>query len=92
MIFLGLAVSVNSAGSFLASPLFGWWADKRSTREVLLCTLVLMVIGNVMYSLAFNVWLLLAARFIVGIAAGKKTLDSLHLLYLLTIIDNNMYS
>lgn len=30
----GWAVAANSLGTFLASPLFGWWADKRNFREV----------------------------------------------------------
>jgi len=32
---VGWAVAVNSAGSFLASPLFGAWADRRTTRKFL---------------------------------------------------------
>ena len=45
--------------------------DRRTTREVLGASLVVMIVGNLMYALASNVWLLLAGRFIVGIATGK---------------------
>lgn len=71
---VGWAVAVNSAGSFLASPLFGWWADRRSTREVLAVSLCVMVGGNIMYSLATNIWILLVGRFIVGVASGIHVL------------------
>lgn len=67
---VGWAVAVNSGGSFLASPVFGAWGDRRTTREVLGVTLVLMIIGNVMYSLSENIYMLLAGRFVVGVAAG----------------------
>ena len=45
--YVGWACAANSAGSFLASPLFGTWADRRTTREVLAYTLILMVIGKI---------------------------------------------
>lgn len=67
----GWAVAINSIGSFLASPFFGWWADRRSTREVLAITLIAMTFGNVLYSLANKFWLLLIGRFIVGTASGR---------------------
>lgn len=30
----GWAVAANSAGTFLASPLLGWWSDRRGVKEV----------------------------------------------------------
>jgi len=81
---VGWAVAVNSAGSFLASPLFGAWADRRTTREVLAATLILMIIGNVMYSLASNIWMLLAGRFIVGVAAANYAVAQTYLSYVTT--------
>src|SRR5579885_471120 len=69
----GWAVAINSIGSFLASPFFGWWADRRSTREVLAITLIAMTFGNVLYSLSSKYWILLIARFIVGAASGKTS-------------------
>lgn len=82
--YVGWAVAVNSIGSFLASPLFGYWVDRRSTREVLLCTLIIMVIGNIMYSLATNLWMLLAGRFIVGVAAANYAVAQTYLSYATT--------
>jgi len=81
---VGWAVAVNSAGSFLASPLFGGWSDRRGTREVLASTLILMIFVNVMYSLATNIWLLLAGRFIVGVAAANYAVAQTYLSYVTT--------
>ena len=42
----GWAVAANSLGTFIASPVFGWWADKRNFREVFIFSLVIMVLSN----------------------------------------------
>jgi len=67
----GWAVAINSLGTFIISPVFGKWSDKRSTREVLLVSLLLMAGGNIWYALANTMWELLLARFIVGVAAAN---------------------
>jgi len=84
---VGWAVAVNSGGSFLASPLFGAWSDRRSSREVILVTLIIMVMGNVLYSLSSNIWMLLAGRFIVGVAAANYAVAQTYLSYA-TTVDN----
>lgn len=81
---VGWAVAVNSAGSFLASPVFGAWQDKRSTKEVTAITLVLMILGNVMYSLSTTTWLLLIGRFIVGVAAANYAVAQTYISYATT--------
>jgi ceroid-lipofuscinosis MFS transporter 7 len=81
---LGWAVASNSAGSFLASPLFGWWADKRTTREVIASSLLIMIFGNLLYSLSENIWMLLAGRFIVGIASANYAVAQTYLSYATT--------
>ncbi len=43
-----------------------------------------MIIGNVTYSLASNIWLLLAGRFIVGIAAANYAVAQTYLSYVTT--------
>lgn len=80
-LWVGLAISVNSAGSFLASPIFGAWQDKRGTREVLGVTFILMVLGNVVYALSTTVWLLLVGRFVVGVAAANYAVAQTYLSY-----------
>jgi DHA1 family multidrug resistance protein-like MFS transporter len=77
----GWAVSANSLGTFLASPLFGWWADKRTFREVFIVSLVLMVVGNIWYALADNEYHIFAARFVVGVAAANYAPASSYLSY-----------
>ena len=72
--FVGWAVAVNSGGTFVFSPLLGKWADWRGVREAIFFSLILMIGGNLLYSLSMNVWVLLVARFIVGCAAGMSIL------------------
>jgi MFS family permease len=43
----GWAVAANSLGTFIASPLFGLWADRRNFREVFVFSLLLMVLANI---------------------------------------------
>ena len=50
---VGWAVAINSLGTFLASPIFGAWGDKRTMKEVLLFSLILNVAGNVLYSTSY---------------------------------------
>jgi len=77
----GWAVAANSLGTFLASPLFGWWADKRTFREVFLVSLILMAFGNVWYALANNEYHIFAARFVVGVAAANYAPANSYLSY-----------
>ena len=88
---MGWAVAINSAGSFISSPIFGYWNDARSTREVMTFSLVIMFIGNVMYvaadhgvdnvSDATNTIIVMAARFVVGFAAGNFAVVQAYLSY-----------
>jgi len=84
---VGWAVAVNSAGSFLASPVFGYWLDRRGTREVLCFSLIVMVLGNLLYFFSPNIYVLLTARFLVGIAAGNYTVAQTYLSYASTAED-----
>uniref|UniRef100_A0A6B2L399 Major facilitator superfamily (MFS) profile domain-containing protein n=1 Tax=Arcella intermedia TaxID=1963864 RepID=A0A6B2L399_9EUKA len=77
----GWAVAVNSLGTFLASPVFGWWADKRNFREVFFISLVLMFASNLWYALCKDKYQLFAARFIVGVAAANYAPANSYLSY-----------
>jgi len=81
----GWAVAVNSFGSFIASPIIGYWGDRRSTREVIAITLIFMMIGNVLYSLSLNIYMILAGRFIVGAAAANFSVAQTYLAYATTL-------
>jgi MFS family permease len=80
----GVAVAANSAGTFVSSPVLGKWFDARGAREPLIVSLVVMIGGNVLYSLSSNIYELLASRFIVGIAAGNYVLAQTYLSYATT--------
>eukprot|EP01127_Copromyxa_protea_P014306 TRINITY_DN3962_c0_g1_i1.p1 TRINITY_DN3962_c0_g1~~TRINITY_DN3962_c0_g1_i1.p1 ORF type:complete len:512 (-),score=104.05 TRINITY_DN3962_c0_g1_i1:34-1353(-) len=77
----GWAVATNSLGTFIASPLFGWWADKRNFREVFIFSLVLMVLANIWYALSPDMYQLFAARFVVGVAAANYAPAGAYLSY-----------
>jgi MFS family permease len=78
---LGWAIACNSAGTFISAPLLGAWADKWHTRGVMIFSLLVMIAGNVVYSLAYNRYdgfsldanlaMLMVGRFLVGFAAGN---------------------
>ena len=74
--FLGWIVAAYSFGQLIASPFFGFWADKRPAREPLIFALLINVIFNVLYSYceAFEPgvasWVMLASRAMVGFGAG----------------------
>ena len=74
--FLGWIVAAYSFGQLLASPFFGFWGDKRPTREPLIIALLINVIFSVLYSYcgAFQSgitgWIMLVSRALVGFSAG----------------------
>lgn len=61
---------VNSAGTLLSSPIFGYWSDKRNFGEVLAVSLAIGVVANVTYAVSYATWMLLIARFLVGFGNG----------------------
>jgi len=78
---IGWAVAVNSFGTFIASPVLGKWADWRGVKEVIFGSLIIMIIGNGLYSVSMNIPVLMAARFIVGVAAANYAPASAYLSY-----------
>jgi MFS family permease len=69
--FLGYIVSGFPLGQFVFSPIFGWWGSKRNMREVLVFSLVVNAIGYVMFSVVTTGWLLLFARFVIGMGGAN---------------------
>eukprot|EP01088_Endostelium_zonatum_P011347 TRINITY_DN2547_c0_g3_i1.p1 TRINITY_DN2547_c0_g3~~TRINITY_DN2547_c0_g3_i1.p1 ORF type:complete len:537 (-),score=95.03 TRINITY_DN2547_c0_g3_i1:119-1729(-) len=84
-LWLGAAVALNSFGTFVGSPIMGKWADKRGVKEVILFSLVVMIFGNILYSMSPNVYVLCAARFIVGFSAANYAPASAYLAYATSI-------
>lgn len=87
---LGLCISLYSLGRLVCSVPFGTWADKRSSREVLIFASTLAVIGNAMYALAPYVigkfasaavvlGVLCASRLVVGLGTGSLSVCKAYL-------------
>ncbi|KAJ3036942.1 hypothetical protein HDV00_002189 [Rhizophlyctis rosea] len=88
---LGICVSLYSVGRLATSVPFGTWADKRSSsREVLIWSSILAVVGNSLY--AFAPWalkgflpggvvlgVLCASRFAVGCGTGSLSVCKAYL-------------
>jgi ceroid-lipofuscinosis MFS transporter 7 len=70
-IFLGYIVSGFPLGQFVFSPIFGWWGSKRNMREVLIFSLIVNAVGYVMFSVVTTGWLLLFARFVIGMGGAN---------------------
>lgn len=74
--FLGWVVAAYSFGQLVASPVFGFWADKRPTREPLLVALVLNTVFSLLYCYIGAIpagiagYILIVARAMVGFGAG----------------------
>eukprot|EP01116_Phalansterium_solitarium_P000279 TRINITY_DN10179_c0_g1_i1.p1 TRINITY_DN10179_c0_g1~~TRINITY_DN10179_c0_g1_i1.p1 ORF type:complete len:499 (-),score=111.46 TRINITY_DN10179_c0_g1_i1:532-2028(-) len=73
--FYGYAIGVYSIGQLLGSLAFGYWANHRPTREALLVSLTICLLGNLWYSIAYLLpdpqWQIFVARFFVGFGAGN---------------------
>mmetsp|Transcript_14989 Transcript_14989/g.38491 ORF Transcript_14989/g.38491 Transcript_14989/m.38491 type:complete len:526 (-) Transcript_14989:1325-2902(-) len=76
---LGYVVAAFSVGQLFGGPFFGWYSTKRAYFETLVVTVVIRLLGNILYALCgglpmdsegkFDV--LLASRLIVGFGAGS---------------------
>ena len=91
--FLGWVVAAFSFGQLVGSPFFGFWADKRPTREPLVIALLISIIFNVLYSYcgAFRSglasWIMLVSRALVGFAAGTYVYTSTYKLLVIVVSD-----
>ena len=75
--FLGLIIGAFSLGQLIFAPFFGIWSNYRPITEPWIVCLVFFICGNLLYVFAEafddnQQWILLVARFIAGIGAGKK--------------------
>ena len=78
--FLGIVVAAYSAGQLLASPAAGWSMNQlRSAKGPILMSLTLLAASNMLYALAWNRYVALLARFIVGLGASNATISRAYL-------------
>lgn len=77
-LFLGWVVASYSFGQLVASPLLGFWADKRPMREPLFFALTLNVVFSLVYCYTGAIpagisgYVLIVARALVGFGAGNS--------------------
>lgn len=69
----GIFSTVYALMQFLCGPLLGALSDRFGRRPLLLITLTIMSLDYVIVALAGNVWLLLGARVMGGIAASTRS-------------------
>eukprot|EP00291_Cryptomonas_curvata_P018482 CAMPEP_0172157970 /NCGR_PEP_ID=MMETSP1050-20130122/4107_1 /TAXON_ID=233186 /ORGANISM="Cryptomonas curvata, Strain CCAP979/52" /LENGTH=125 /DNA_ID=CAMNT_0012827299 /DNA_START=231 /DNA_END=604 /DNA_ORIENTATION=- len=67
---LGYCLAATCLGEIVTTPLFNFWYDRRPTKEVILSALVLNSFASLFYSMSTTKYAILAARFLVGCAAG----------------------
>ena len=72
--FLGYIVAAFSFGQLVAAPIFGWWSNHRSVMEPVIMSLIISIIGGILYTYAEafedGKWVLLFSRLIIGIGSG----------------------
>jgi MFS family permease len=70
---LGFALSASSFAQLCFLPVFGFWSDKRTMREVITISMVIGIAGNVLYALAGyfqSPYCIIAGRALTGIYMG----------------------
>ncbi len=77
-LFYGFSMSCFSAARLLTMPILGYWSDKRPMLEPLIFSVVVSILGNILYALAWGLdtaWLILVGRIFVGIGAANVTVS-----------------
>ena len=73
--YLGWVNAGFSFGQLAASIFFGYWADRRKSIEPMMLSVLLLIIGNILYgySEAFGkngIYVVCGARVLLGLSAG----------------------
>ncbi|XP_023655750.2 major facilitator superfamily domain-containing protein 8 isoform X1 [Paramormyrops kingsleyae] len=74
--FLGWVVAAYSLGQMVASPIFGWWSNRRPRKEPLVCSILVNVAANLLYAYVHlfhsnRKYYMLTSRVLVGFGAGN---------------------
>ena len=69
-VMTGVVASAIVVGTIVGNLLGGWLTDKIGRYRVFMADMVLFVIAAIVAGLAPNVWILIAARFVMGISVG----------------------
>lgn len=76
---LGWAIALHSVGTVVAAPLLIAWSRRRTIREVLVGSLIVMAAGGILHGMAQNIIMLLIARFIVGVGSANYVITANYL-------------
>eukprot|EP00164_Ancoracysta_twista_P010324 GFYU01015524.1.p1 GENE.GFYU01015524.1~~GFYU01015524.1.p1 ORF type:complete len:540 (+),score=73.89 GFYU01015524.1:77-1696(+) len=68
---LGWAVAAIVLGRLVAAPVLGYWCNHRPYREVILFSLLMFLFGNLLYAGAWDVWVVVVSRVIVGFSIAN---------------------
>ncbi|MGK8891820.1 MFS transporter [Burkholderia gladioli] len=66
----GLVTSSIVIGTILGSLLGGWFTDRIGRYQVFMADMLFFVVAAIVAGLAPNVWVLIAARFVMGLGVG----------------------
>lgn len=69
-IWLSISISSFSVATFIFSPVYGKFADRYSTKTILIISNVFEIVGNLLYFLANDVYTNVESRFIAGMGAA----------------------
>ncbi|WP_334459454.1 MFS transporter [Acinetobacter soli] len=69
-VMTGVVASAIICGTIVGNIIGGWLTDKIGRYRVFMADMVLFVIAAIVAGLAPNVWVLIAARFVMGISVG----------------------
>jgi hypothetical protein len=69
---LGYCLAATCIGEMCAHNLFSMWYDRRPAREVVVGSLVLNAFASILYAVAPHRIVILASRFLVGVAGGVQ--------------------
>lgn len=76
---LGWAIALHSTGTVLLAPLLIAWIRRRSMREVLIGSLLIMAGGGVLHGMSTHIYMLLIARFIIGAGSSNHVITTIYL-------------
>ncbi|MFX0032903.1 MAG: MFS transporter [Candidatus Hodarchaeota archaeon] len=76
---IGLILSIFSICQLFASPITGKLSDKYGRKPLLLFSQTSTLIGFILLGLAYNVWILIAARLVDGLLGSNMTVSQAYI-------------
>jgi hypothetical protein len=73
-VFLGIILSMFNVSQMIFSPILGFLSDRINMKSLLVCTLLINVGGNIMYSFAVGSWMVVLSRIVTGIGASQNAI------------------